>query len=133
MITIKRVDLTSAMKVGALIYAMTFTIFSLLWAALQSVFLAGLNGLVGSSTVTMNGQQVPIDLSGLAAAGLASCGCFYLVGVVSAAFGGAIFGLVTAFCYNLAASWFGGLRLSVQREGEIEKAKREIVVEDQPF
>lgn len=133
MVTIKRVDLTSAMKVGALVYAMIFTIFGLVWALLQSVFLAGLNGLVGSSVTTVNGQQVPIDLSGLATAGLAGCGCIYLVGVVSAAFGGAIFGLVTAFCYNLTANWFGGLRLSLQRDGEVEKAKRDIVVEDQPF
>lgn len=132
MVTIKRIDLTSAMRVGALIYAMTFTIFGVLWAAFQSLLLAGLNGLASTSVTTMNGQPVTLDLSGLAAAGLAGCGCIYLVGVVSSAIGGAIFGLVTAFCYNLAANWFGGLRISVEREGEVEKAKR-VVVEETPF
>ena len=43
MVTIKRIDLTSAMKEGALIYALTFTIFGVLWAAFQSLLLAGLN------------------------------------------------------------------------------------------
>ncbi|MEZ4668954.1 MAG: DUF3566 domain-containing protein [Anaerolineae bacterium] len=131
MVTIKRVDLTSAMRVGALVYAMTFTIFGLLWVALQSVFLAGLNGLVGTSVTTVNGQVVPLDLNGLATASLAGCGCMYVIGVVSAAVGGALFGLIIAFCYNLTANWFGGLRLSVQRD-DMDKMKR-AVVEDDPF
>lgn len=123
MVTIKRIDVASAMKIGALMYALNFTVFGLLWLAFQSVILNGFASAI-SSSATVNGQPVPTNLgSGFAVANLACCAGFYVVGVISAAIGGGIFGAVTAFFYNLIANWVGGLR--VQTDSLEEKPKRE--------
>ncbi|MBI1279097.1 MAG: hypothetical protein GC179_13295 [Anaerolineaceae bacterium] len=127
MVTVKRIDAVSAMRVGALIYAIIFTIFGLLWALFQSLILSGLNSLASNPTFTVNGvPQTGINGSALATAGLAGCACGYLVGVVCSAIGGGIFGLIVAFSYNLVANWFGGLRVRIEADEGIEKAKREI-------
>ncbi|MCA0456605.1 MAG: DUF3566 domain-containing protein [Chloroflexi bacterium] len=123
MVTIKRIEPSSAMRVGALVNAILFTVFALLWAVFQSLIITGLNSL--ATSVTVNGQPQAFDPSALAAAGLATCGCGYLLGVVFSAVSGGIFGLIIAFSYNLVANWFGGLRVSLEGEPEVEKRKRE--------
>jgi len=127
MITVKRIDAVSAMRVGAFVYALMFTVFAVLWALFQSLILTGLSSLANSASYSVNGQQLQgFNASSLATAGLAGCACGYLVGVVSAAIGGGIMGLLVAFSYNLVASWFGGLRVRIEADEVLEKAKREL-------
>lgn len=111
------------MRVGALVNAIMFTVFALLWAVFQSLIISGLNSL--ATSVMVNGQQQAFDPSALAAAGLATCGCGYLLGVVFSAISGGIFGLLIAVAYNLVANWLGGLRVQLDG-GEAEKRKREM-------
>ena len=125
MFTIKRIDAVSAMRIGAMVYAIMFTVFALLWAVFQSLILSGITSLANSSSLTVNGvSSGGFNASSLAAAGLAGCGCGYLVGVVAAAISGGIFGLLVAFSYNLVANWFGGLRVRIEADEDIEKLKR---------
>lgn len=125
MVTIKRIDAASAMRVGALVNAVLFTVFALIWAVFQSLILSGLSSLANSVTVNGNNLQGgSFNASSLAAAGLAGCGCGYLLGVVGSAIGGAILGLLVAFSYNLVANWFGGLRVRIEADEALEKVKR---------
>ncbi len=126
MVTVKRIDAVSAMRVGAFVYAIMFSVFALLWILFQSLILSGINSLASNSSFSLNGvPQSGFSGSSLAAAGLAGCACGYLVGVVCSAIGGGIFGLMAAFAYNLVANWFGGLRVKVEADIEPEKIKRE--------
>lgn len=125
MVTVKRIDVVSAMRIGAFVYAIMFSVFAVLWILLQSLILSGLNSLATNSSFTVNGvPQTGFSGGALATAGLAGCACGYLVGVVCSAIGGGIFGLLAAFSYNLVANWFGGLRVRIEADDEIEKAKR---------
>jgi hypothetical protein len=128
MVTLKRIDVGSAMRVGALIYAVLFTVFALLWILFQSLILNGVNSLANSAVFSMNGgPPQPISGSALAGVGLATCGCGYLIGMVCAVIGGGIFGLLVAFSYNLIANWFGGLRVQIEAdEAPLDKLKREM-------
>ncbi len=128
MVTVKRIDVVSAMRVGAFVYAIMFSVFAVLWLLFQSLILSGLNSLANNSSLTLNGvPQTGFSGSSLAAAGLAGCACGYLVGVVCSAIGGGIFGLIAAFSYNLVANWFGGLRVRVESDDSLEKLKREMM------
>jgi hypothetical protein len=127
MVTVKRIDAVSAMRVGAFMYAILFTVFALLWILLQSLILSGINSLANNPNFTVNGvPQAGFSGSSLATAGLAGCACGYLVGVVCAAIGGGIFGLAAAFAYNLVANWFGGLKVRIEGAEVLEKMKREL-------
>jgi len=122
MITIKRIDVASAMKVAALLYALNFTVFGVLILGLQSAFINSLTN--ATSNMTVNGQQV--DFAGaFAFTNLLCCGAFYLFGVVASAIAGGIFGAVTAFLYNLIANWVGGLQVQLETGESAEKAKRD--------
>lgn len=128
MITIRKIDAVSAMKVGALLYALNFTIFGLLWLALQSVLLNSLSSLSGSASSF--GGSSSINTSSLMFANFACCMGFYVGGAVASAIMGAIFGAVTAFFYNLIAGWVGGLRVYLDPPDSLpEKAKREATIE----
>lgn len=130
MVTIKRIDPASAMRVGALVYAILFTVFALLWVLFQSALISGLSSLSSSGQFSMNGVPQAFDPSAIAGAGLAACGCGYLIGVIFSAIGGGIFGLILAFAYNLVANWFGGLRVQFDGDPDLEKRKREFVAGD---
>jgi len=126
MITVKRIDALSAMRVGALVYAILFTIVAVLVALFQSLILSGLSSLANSSSFTVNGAPANFNGGSLAAAGLATCGCGYLIGIIGAVIAGGIFGLLVAFSYNLVANWFGGLRVKIEADEQLEKLKREL-------
>jgi hypothetical protein len=127
MVTVKRIDAVSAMRVGALVYAILFTLFAVLWALFQSLILSGLSSLANSASYSVSGiPQTGFNASSLATAGLAGCACGYLVGVIGAAIGGGIFGLLVAFSYNLVSNWFGGLRVRIEADDQLEKLKREM-------
>ncbi len=126
MVTVKRIDAVSAMRVGALVYAILFTVLAVLVALFQSLILSGLSSLANSSSFTVNGAPANFNGGSLAAAGLATCGCGYLIGVIGAVIAGGIFGLLVAFSYNLVANWFGGLRVRIEADEVLEKIKREL-------
>ncbi|MBZ0284391.1 MAG: DUF3566 domain-containing protein [Anaerolineae bacterium] len=121
MITIKRIDVGSAMRVAALLYALNFTVFGVLILGLQSAFINSISS--ATNNMTVNGQQV--DFGAFAFTNLLCCGAFYLFGVVASAIAGGIFGAVTAFLYNLIANWVGGLRVELETSEGAEKAKRD--------
>ena len=128
MITVKRIDAVSAMRVGAFVYALMFTVFAVLWALFQSLILSGLSSLANGVPYPSGGiPQTSFNAGSLATAGLAGCACGYLVGVICAAIGGGIFGLLVAFTYNLVSNWFGGLRVHIEYDEQpLEKLKREM-------
>ena len=126
MVTVKRIDAVSAMRVGALVYATMFTIGAVLWALFQSLIISGISSLANSSSFTINGAPASgFNGSALATASLAGCGCGYLIGVAASVFAGGIFGLLVAFSYNLVANWFGGLRVRIEADEALEKQKRD--------
>ncbi len=112
--TITRVDVGSAFRVGAITYAIFFTIFGLLSALMQVVFLAPfMNSITTNTTVNSN----PIDLSLFAGVSIMSMLCFYFVGIALAAMFGGISTAVLAWGYNLAARWVGGLKIRLDTDG----------------
>lgn len=123
MVVIKRIDVVSGMKVGALLSGLMFAVFGLLLLLLQSAMLSAF-----SSAFSQSGTG--LSSGNLMAAGLFGFCAFYVVGVVGSVIIGAIYGAVGAFGYNLVANWVGGLRVQLAREADdSEKAKRTVVVE----
>jgi hypothetical protein len=124
-VVIKKIDVVSAMKVGALLSALTFTIFGILIFLFQSLALSALSTAINASSTS--GSQVPANFgSGLMVAGLAGFCIFYGFGVVFSAIFGGIYGLVLGFLYNIISNWVGGLRVTLSRERseDDEKPKR---------
>jgi hypothetical protein len=123
-VIIKKIDAISAMKVGALLSALTFTIFGLFIFLLQSAVLNAVSTAI--STSSSPGQQLPNLSGGIFVAGLAGFCFFYIFGVIFSAIFGGIYGLVLAFLYNVISNWVGGLRVTLSREQGTndEKAKR---------
>lgn len=127
MIVIKRVDLGSAFKVGAIIGLITSAVFGIFIVGLQSMAFSAFAGLAtlsnGSGTFDSRGTA-----NAFAAASLATLCFIYVLYVVLSAIGGGIGGFVTAFAYNLAARWVGGLTLEL--DGDTGKAKRSYDFDD---
>ena len=105
---LKRIDIGSAFRVGAVITALTFAVFGLLFILLQGLLLSSL-----SVAFQSEGRDFSSVFTGAGVLGLL---CFYGVGIVFAAIFGGIQFAVIAFCYNLAANWVGGIRLELERE-----------------
>ncbi len=126
MVTIKRISVSSAMKIGALLYALTFTVFGIFFFALQSLFLNAISTSI-SQSASQSGAQ--FSSNGLMAGGLAAFCIFYIGGVIFAAISGGIGGAVMAFLYNLISNWVGGLEIELSSMG-VEKPKREVIVGD---
>ncbi|MBZ0303181.1 MAG: DUF3566 domain-containing protein [Anaerolineae bacterium] len=113
MVTVKRIGVNSAFKVGAMIGLITSIISGLLFVGLQALFYSAFASLMTSS-VTSN-----VDLSSLnamTAFGVAGLCIFFVVSVVFSAIAGGIGGVILAFAYNLAARWVGGLEVELDEE-----------------
>lgn len=129
MVTLTRIDLTSAIKIGALLSAALYTLASLLGLGLQSVFFSLFDALNVVTVIGPGGTVSTLPTSSaLAGLGLAA-GCFlYFIGLFFVLIGGALGGLATAFCYNLIASWFGGLRIVIDPPPSADKSKRSMSI-----
>lgn len=129
MVTIKRIDVVSAMRVGALVSALIFTVFGLLIIGLQALLFSAV-----SSSVSVQSSRGQLSGGNFAALGLAGFCIFYLVGVVFSAISGGIYGAVGAFIYNLVSNWVGGIRVETDSANVdlLEKRKRDVVVEQPP-
>ncbi len=126
MITIKRVGLNSAFKVGAIVGLILSIVTGLLFVGLQSVFVSA---MVGVASIASGSDQVIAGstnqdmLDALTAFGVVGLCIFYVTYIVFSTISGGIAGLLWAFAYNLAARWVGGLE--VELEGEPGKRKRD--------
>ncbi len=120
--TITRIDPTSAMKVGALLSAVGFTVFGLLLFGFEALIFSAISNS-SSSGISTSG----VSMSSLMAAGLAGFCISYGLGALAAAIGGGIGGLVLAFAYNLTANWVGGLRIELD-DTPTAKPKRRVTI-----
>ena len=109
--TIKRIDITSAFRVGVVVTALFFAVFGLLALLFQ--------GLIFTSMRTAFESELGSSFDSMfMGAGILSLLCIYGVGiVVSAVFGGIQFA-AGAFFYNLAANWVGGVRFHLERDDD---------------
>lgn len=133
MVTLKRVGINSAFKIGAMIGLITAVISGVLLAAMQAVFLSAFAGLVSmsASNTTLNSPS-PADFADMTAAfGLVGLCIFIVVYVVISTIVGGISGIIWAFAYNQGARWVGGLELEFDEEAG--KRKRVSVGEDDIF
>lgn len=127
MVTLKRVDVGVAFRVGVVLSGLSALIFGLIGIGAQALLL---NSLFSISTLSFNGGTVsPSDLNMMSGMSFAFLCCAYLVGVVmSAIFGGIGFAIVAAL-YNLTANWVGGLQFQLEDPNNpfenLEKPKRE--------
>ncbi len=109
MITIRRIGVTSAMKVGALLVAVQTALFGLLFFLLPSmVFTSVMTNLPQTGSGGSFGGSAAFGTIGLVS-GLISYMILIAFGVIAGAIGGAL----TAFFYNLVAGWIGGLQVEV--------------------
>jgi hypothetical protein len=115
--TIQRIGVESAFKVGVVIYGLMFLIFGAIGLACNLALFVPIT----TSAVMVNGDMVRGSdfFGGIGALGLGVL-CFgYLVGTVaSALFGGLSVALLAAF-YNLAVRWVGGVELEMAGPGAI--------------
>lgn len=123
MVTIKRIDPTSALKVGALLQALLFAIFGLFFFILPTLLLSSI-----SPTITTSSGSTNIPSGNFAGFGLAFICIFYGVGVLASAISGALVGLVSAFLYNITANWVGGLQVELS-DDSLEKPKRSVILQ----
>ncbi len=118
MLTIKRIGLNSAFKIGAMVGLITAAVFGLFFVGLQGLFVSAILGL--ESLYSGSGSGFDSFSTGgtdmIAAFGLAGLCFFYIIYVVASGIGGGIGGIITALAYNLAARWVGGLELEIEQE-----------------
>lgn len=122
MVTIKRINVASAFRIGALVSLLVAIITGLLFVLFQSLFTSAMVGLFTStSPQSLRGADIFTAFS------LATACIFYVIYVVFAAISGGIGGIVVAFAYNLVAGWVGGLE--VELDG-MSKSKRGAAIDD---
>lgn len=125
MIVIKKVNISSAFKVGAIVSGLISAVFGLLFIALQGLVFSAFMNLMMLEVGTTSG----FDTSGMNMFGtlsLAFLCVFYIINVILSAVFGGIMSAVTALAYNLAANWVGGLELQMER---VEKLKNNGIYE----
>lgn len=113
MVTIRRIDLASAFRVGALLTALIWLVSGIVWIGFYGMLVAPAMLYSQSSEYSM----------GFIGAGLGVMCVGFVGGGVFAAVAGGIGGVLTALAYNLTARWAGGLK--VELEDEYSKAKRD--------
>src|SRR5689334_6849720 len=118
MVTIKRVDILSAMKIGALFNALTVTVFGVFFFACNSLIMSSLTASLNQLNAQTGGASGSnFNSSALATASLAGCLISYVIAIVVAAIAGAIMGALYAFFYNVISNWAGGIRVELDMVG----------------
>ncbi len=107
---IKRINVSSAFRIGLVVSALVAAIFGLLFVAMQGLFISALARFADDSSTS----------AGVLGGGILSLLCLYGVGIVIGAIFGGIQFAVGAFCYNLAANWVGGIRLELETGEDTE-------------
>lgn len=106
MYTIKRVNVGSAFRVGAVSMALVWGIFGLLLVLWMVMIGEGID----STIVIVNGTETDTFSDGATSAGIFMYLCGLPVYAIIGGFAGAIYALV----YNLVARWVGGLELELE-------------------
>jgi hypothetical protein len=107
---LKRIDVTSAFRVGIVLNALI--------SAIAGLFVFGLPGLLFGSMLPMfEGMDSSFDMRMFSGMSLLSFGCFYVISVAFGAIFGGISYAVVAWLYNLAAKWVGGVRIELGTDG----------------
>lgn len=106
MITIKRIGVGSAFRIGALVSALFSFIVLGLFGLLQISLWTSLVGLFDA-----NGQPLPQDAGFFGLAGTAGFLLLFVCGVVFYAIVGGLSSAILALIYNFVARQFGGLEL----------------------
>jgi|GEM_PF-3360914 len=119
MITVKRVSVGSAFKVGAIVSLIISAITGLCFALFAGSILTTMSSIATSmnqsgGTTTSLTQN---DLAAFNAAGLTSLCISVGIQMVVAAIGGGLFSGLLAIAYNLTARWVGGLELELNDDG----------------
>ena len=122
MVTIKRVDVVSAMKVGALFNALTVTVFGVLFFACNSLFFSSLSASLNQLNAQTGGSA--FNSTAFATASLAGCLIGYVIAIIVAAVTGAIFGALYAFFYNVISNWAGGLQVEISNLNLVESGDK---------
>lgn len=120
MVTIKRIRVGSAFKIGAIFSVLTWAVFGVIFVLLPSSMF---------SLYSVNNFNATAPSNSLSTAGLASCGIFYFVGLALYGVVGGIGAAVGAFLYNLVANWVGGLEVELE---SLEKPKRTETYDERP-
>jgi hypothetical protein len=115
MITIKRIGLNSAFKIGAIMGLITGVIFGVLVVGLQGLAVGAMTGLMAiSSQYSSPGLFSSSGADLFTAFSLAGLCVLFVVYVVFSAIGGGLSGLIGAFAFNLSARWVGGLEVHLE-------------------
>ena len=109
MITVKRIDIGSAFRIGTLVTGL----FSLIVFALVAIFQAAIFSSLFSMSSELNGSPAFPEASFFGLAGLAGFCVFFVCGTVIYAVIGGISAALFAFFYNLVARQWGGLEVEL--------------------
>lgn len=119
MVTVKRINVGSAFKVGAIVSLIISAITGLCFALFAGSILTTMSSVM--TTVNQSGGTVttfnPNDIAAFNAAGITSLCISVGIQMVFAAIGGGLFGGLVAIAYNLTARWVGGLEFEVTDDG----------------
>lgn len=135
MVTIKRITLSSAFRVGAMIGLITAVIIGLLLVGMQALFFSAFANLASLSSTAYDPN---FNASGLTSAdmmtafsvmGLVGSCVFYISYVVFSTIAGGLGGVIWGLAYNLSARWVGGLEIEL----EPEPGKRKRISEPDTF
>lgn len=122
MMTIKRINVGSAAKVGAVVTMVTSAIMGLFVFGLQALFFSSMASLISSSSPGFQTSEA----QAFGALSLGILCMIYVIYVVLAGIAGGIGGLISAVAYNITAGWIGGLEMEI--EGDFGgKAKRRVL------
>lgn len=128
MVTIKRINVGSAFRVGALVSLLISVISGLILLLFQGLIFAA----IGSLFVSVNGTdfQSSRGTEIFTAFSMATACIFFLMYVVFSAIAGGIGAAITAFAYNLVSNWVGGLEIELDGLG---KSKRNAYTDGEFF
>ncbi len=106
MVVIRRIDVGSAARVGAILSGLTVAVLGLPVLLLQSLFL---------NVMTVSFNDARVDSALIGGSLLFSLICGWLVFIVISAIFGAIYFTVLGLLYNLTSTWVGGVRVELMR------------------
>ncbi|MEO8397713.1 MAG: hypothetical protein ABI700_32260 [Chloroflexota bacterium] len=123
--TLKRIDIGSAFRVGAILYGLLFAIFGLIFVLFNSLFFSALTNIARNSNFDAPNTPNPGAFLG---AGILGLLCLYGGGIVAGAIFGGIQIAIIALCYNLTARWVGGLKfeLETDNDGLLDDIQRDV-------
>lgn len=100
--TIRRINVMSALKVGAIATALVWAILGLIFVIFSLCF----SGMLATMIPDNNG-------GGAFAGGLIGTIIFYVIGIVLYGIIGGVVSALYAWIYNLTAGWVGGLEIEL--------------------